>query len=580
MNILYISISLLGAVLLVVAARWLYLRSVRIREGIQMGRMFTNLSHELLTPLTVISASVERLREMNPEQRKDYALIQLNIERMVRLLQQLLETSKSQAGELRLLVSQGDVMQYISKTALCLQPLMAKRGLEFTIHCMPQTMMGWIDADKVDKIIYNLLSNAAKYTNAPGHVMLLVKTNRKFDHVTITVTDNGIGMSDEQQRRLFHRFHDGDYRKQGTRGTGLGLALTRDLVYLHGGTIDCESKEGIGTTFTVTLPITKDAYTSQQVDEQSRLNLTEPLDRLEEFSDLLTAGNEVTTEEVPESNRNAYSILLVEDNVELLMLMRQLLSHRYRVTTAANGKEALDYVYHNSVDLIVSDVMMPGIDGNELTRRIKSDPNLSHLPIILLTAHGNEEARQQSMLLGADEFIVKPFRLGDLQLRIDNILENRRRLMQNLSMNSHASSNADGNGSADDATSSSSSTRAMRADEEFMARIAACVKRRMSDSDFDRIQFAAEMNMSESLLYSRLRKLTGKSVSAFIREQRLLEACRLIKENPEMRVSDLTYRVGFRDPKYFATCFRQEYGVQPSEYARRYLDSMPKEDTK
>ena len=580
MNILYISISLLGAVLLVVAARWLYLRSVRIREGIQMGRMFTNLSHELLTPLTVISASVERLREMNPEQRKDYALIQLNIERMVRLLQQLLETSKSQAGELRLLVSQGDVMQYISKTALCLQPLMAKRGLEFTIHCMPQTMMGWIDADKVDKIIYNLLSNAAKYTNAPGHVMLLVKTNRKFDHVTITVTDNGIGMSDEQQRRLFHRFHDGDYRKQGTRGTGLGLALTRDLVYLHGGTIDCESKEGIGTTFTVTLPITKDAYTSQQVDEQSRLNLTEPLDRLEEFSDLLTAGNEVTTEEVPESNRNAYSILLVEDNVELLMLMRQLLSHRYRVTTAANGKEALDYVYHNSVDLIISDVMMPGIDGNELTRRIKSDPNLSHLPIILLTAHGNEEARQQSMLLGADEFIVKPFRLGDLQLRIDNILENRRRLMQNLSMNSHASSNADGNGSADDATSSSSSTRAMRADEEFMARIAACVKRRMSDSDFDRIQFAAEMNMSESLLYSRLRKLTGKSVSAFIREQRLLEACRLIKENPEMRVSDLTYRVGFRDPKYFATCFRQEYGVQPSEYARRYLDSMPKEDTK
>ena len=191
---LILILSTIALAVLFVGGRELYLRSVRIRQRLQMSRVYTNITHELLTPLTVISASVERLRSKDPSQTADYDLMQLNIERMVRLLQQILETSKSQSGELKLRVAQGDVMQYIQRTALCIEPLMAKHGLDFRISCQPKSMMGWIDTDKLDKIIYNLLSNAGKYTPDNGKVRLEVRTNKRFDKIIIKVSDNGIGI--------------------------------------------------------------------------------------------------------------------------------------------------------------------------------------------------------------------------------------------------------------------------------------------------------------------------------------------------------------------------------------------------
>ena len=190
--------------------RELFQRGVRMKNRLQMSAVYTNITHELLTPLAVISASVDRLRDKEPAHEQDYDLMQLNIERMVRLLQQILETSKSQSGELKLLVSRGDVMRYIKQTALCIEPLMAKKGLDFTIECEPQSMMGWIDTDKLDKIIYNLLSNAAKYTQGDhGEVVLHVHTNKKYDHIIIKVSDNGIGIPQDKMKKLFHRFYDG-----------------------------------------------------------------------------------------------------------------------------------------------------------------------------------------------------------------------------------------------------------------------------------------------------------------------------------------------------------------------------------
>ena len=236
MNTFFIICCMSMTVVSVLLGRWLYLRGMRIRNRLLMERVFTNISHELLTPLTVISASVERLRLQEPKYGKDYALMELNIDRMVRLLQQILETSKQQTGELRLFVSQGDVMEYISKSALCIEPLIAQRGLELNIQCSPKSMMGWIDADKLDKIIYNLISNSAKYTNSPGRIDLIVTTNKNYDHITIKVSDTGIGIPRSKMKHLFHRFQDGEYRSRKTLGTGLGLSLTHDLVYLHGGT--------------------------------------------------------------------------------------------------------------------------------------------------------------------------------------------------------------------------------------------------------------------------------------------------------------------------------------------------------
>ncbi|MBP5340365.1 MAG: response regulator [Prevotella sp.] len=522
---------------------------MRIRSQLQMGRVFTNISHELLTPLTVIAALVERLREEEPRFAADYTQMELNVERMTRLLQQILETSKSQSGELRLLVSHGDVMEYIRRTALCIEPLMHKQGVEFTIQCTPASMMGWIDIDKLDKIIYNLLSNAAKYTSSPGHVRLQVHTNDNFDHITIKVIDDGIGISPEKMKHLFHRFHDGAYRRMQVSGTGLGLALTRDLVFLHGGNISCESEEGKGSTFTVVLPIAKKSFTTSQIDDKHPIDLSTPRTTIKDLSHLtLPEEHPIVATELPD---DAYRILLVEDNVELLMLMDTLLCHKYKILTATNGREALDVIKNNELDLIVSDVMMPEMDGNELTMAIKGDPELSHLPVILLTAKTTEDDRKASMVIGADDYVVKPFHLSDLTLRINNIIENRKRIRYEAQL-----------------AQNTEDDRPLTADELFLKKATECVMEHLSDADFDRDAFAAEMGASPSTLYNKLRALTGLNVSNFIRDIRMKEARRLVDSLPDLRVSDLAYKVGFRDPKYFATCFKKEFGIQPSELLR------------
>lgn len=555
LTIILILAGLLLLVALFLIGRLLYQRSVRIRNRLQMSYVFTNITHELLTPLTIVAASVERLRSHDPENKRDYDLMELNIARVVRLLQQILETSKSQSGELKLRVSNGDVMEYIRETALCIEPLMSKKGLEFTVHCHPESMMGWIDTDKLDKIIFNLLSNAAKYTGEHGKVVLEVATSPRYDRVIIRVSDNGSGISPENMKQLFTRFHDGEYRKNQTFGTGIGLSLTRDLVYLHGGTIQCQSYEGQGTTFIVELPIKKNAFSASQIDESHQIQIDRPRSNIIDLATSLSSQEvEDLPEEVMPEDEDAYTLLVVEDNVELLMLMKQLLQPHYHVLTASNGKEALDVVHAHDVDLIVSDVMMPEMDGYELTKVLKQSPDYSYLPIILLTAKNQEEDKEESLLIGADDHISKPFRMNDLRLRIDNIIANRRRIRQIFQERS-----TEENIEEIKATASTE-------DNEFIQRAIQCLEEHLDDSDYDRDAFARDMGASASTLYNKLRAMTGMNVSGFIRNYRIKVACRMAKEQHDLRVSDIAYRVGFKDPKYFATSFKKETGMQPSEY--------------
>ncbi len=553
---LIIILSTIALVALFVVGRELYLRSVRIRQRLQMSRVYTNITHELLTPLTVISASVERLRSKDPSQTTDYDLMQLNIERMVRLLQQILETSKSQSGELKLRVAQGDVMQYIQRTALCIEPLMAKHGLDFTINCQPKSMMGWIDTDKLDKIIYNLLSNAGKYTPDNGKVHLSVHTNKRFDKIIIKVSDNGIGIPKEKQSHLFQRFYDGEYRQMQTLGTGLGLSLTRDLVYLHGGEISCESEEGKGTTFTVVLPISKDSFNASQIDEHNVIDITNARSAIVDLTTHIKQSD-IPTETVNEDSTaddDSYKLLIVEDNVELLLLMQQLFSRNYHVLTAANGKEALQKIRTHELDLVISDVMMPIMDGRELTRKLKNDPNTKALPIILLTAKTQAEDREEALSIGADDYVTKPFKMRDLELRINNIIGNRKRLQEKFRQQSA------------EETEQAVAVDQPDVDQEFLSRAMNHVRQHMDDADYDRDAFALDMGSSASTLYNRLRSLTGMNITSFIRDIRMKEAKRLARQQPDIRVSDLAYRVGFQDPKYFATTFKKEFGVTPTEY--------------
>ena len=551
-RILLTILAIIIIAVIVIVGRKLYLRSMRVRRRLHMSAIFTNITHELLTPLTVISASVDKLRDEEPKYGHDYDLMQINIQRMVRLLQQILETSKAEAGGLKLLVAQGDVMKYIRETALCLEPLIARKHMKFTIQCTPESMMGWIDTDKLDKIIYNLLSNAAKYSNENGEVSIKAYTNKTYDRIRIEVSDTGDGISPEQMRQLFRRFHDGSYRQYRTIGTGLGLSLTQALVYLHGGAIDCKSEQGKGTTFTVTLPISKEAFAPEQIDETHKIDLSLPVNTIVDFNTLIPDVND-EQEPVDNTDEDSYKLLIVEDNLELLMLMRQLLKQYYHVYIARNGVEALDIIHQKDLDLIISDVMMPEMDGLELTRQVKEDANYNHLPVILLTAKTQEEDEQEALLVGADEFLTKPFRLKDLKLRIDNIIENRKRMERELSQKTEKEV---------------LETIAIgpSPDEDFINRVLANIHEHLEDEDYDRDALAADIGASPSTLYNKIRSITGMSVSVFIRDVRLKEAKRLAIENPSIRVSDLAYSVGFRDPRYFSTCFKKHYGVQPKEF--------------
>lgn len=542
---LIIFISTCTVILMTVLIRWLYARNTRIRNQLQMNFIFNNITHELLTPLTIISASVEKLREEHPDSRHDLELMDLNIQRSVRLLQQILETSKIQAGGLKILVSQGDVMQYIKETARSLEPLMMRKHLTFTINCKPESMMGWLDTDKMDKIIFNLLSNAAKFTPEGGFVTLNVTTNNHFDRVTIQVKDTGVGIPKDKMKHLFTRFYDGDYRSNLTFGTGLGLALTRELTFNMGGTITCESAEGQGTTFTLEIPINKDSFAPSQIDEQHQLQIPIPEASIAD----LPQAESLTEDTVPEAGASASRVLIVEDNIELLRLMKRLLQHRYHVLTANDGREALQLIQTNKIDIVVSDVMMPEMDGYQLTDHIKHNEIYSHLPIILLTAKTTEDDQQKALLTGADGYITKPFKIRDLQLRIDNLIANRQRI--------HTESPIVEETPADDMNPD---------DREFLERAVQCVHKNLSDSDYDREAFAADMGTSVSTLYNRLRELTGKSMANFIRDIRIQEACKIAKNEHNTRVSDIAYRVGFRDAKYFATAFKRITGKQPKEY--------------
>lgn len=541
--IILVSVCIMMAIIALI--RWLYARNTRIKSQLQMNYIFNNITHELLTPLTIISASAEKLREEHPDSRHDLDLMDLNIQRSVRLLQQILETSKLQAGELKILVSQGDVMEYIKETARSLEPLMVRKNLTFTINCKPESMMGWLDTDKTDKIIFNLLSNSAKYTPEGGSVTLNVATNVRFDRIMIQVIDTGIGIPKEKMRHLFTRFYDGDYRWSRTFGTGLGLALTRDLIIMLGGHITCESEEGKGTTFTIEIPINKEAFAPSQIDERHQMQINIPETSIAD----LPQAESMTEDTAPTADANASRILIVEDNIELLRLMKRLLQHRYHVLTASNGREALQIIQTKKLDIVVSDVMMPEMDGYQLTDHIKHNEIYGHLPIILLTAKTTEDDQQKALLTGADGYITKPFKIRDLQLRIDNLVANRQRI--------HPETSSTEEVLIDDITPE---------DKAFLERAAQCVHKNLSDSDYDREAFAADMGSSVSTLYNRLRDLTGKSISNYIRDIRIQEACRIAKNERNTRVSDIAWRVGFRDAKYFATAFKRITGKQPKEY--------------
>ena len=548
------------------AARW-YKERVKTRNSLQMGVILTNITHELLTPLTVISATIYKLKERAPQYEEDYLVMDSNINRTTRLLRQILEVRKSQAGQLHLLVNRGNLVSFIEEACENIRPMAEHQQIKLKFNKPHSEGTAWFDADKMDKIIYNLLSNAIKYNKVGGKIDVSLSLNR--EQAVITIADNGIGMSKEKMKHLYTRFFDGDYRKQNMPGTGIGLSLTHDLVKLHHGDIRCESQEGEGTTFTITLPIRKSAYAPDEIDNSDKPNAVNQ-EAIRQASQETEQESQSASEDKPKLTpirqsifirKNASKILVVEDNEELLALMLQVLSKNYHVFTAKNGKQAMNIIMKEELDLVVSDVMMPIMDGIELTKQLKSDKSFWQLPVILLTAKNKEEDKTEAYAAGADAYITKPFKFEELEVRINALLANRKKMIEKIQAEISLQANTESEKQA--------AMHLSDPDQAFITRATEILMQHLADGDYNREAFAKDMAMGESTLYNKVKATTGQTVIAFITSIRLKEAQRIIQSNPNILISDVATQVGFNTPKYFSKCFKKEFGVFPKEYAEK-----------
>jgi len=503
---------------------------------------FTNISHELRTPLTLILGPLEALlaRLTEKELKTEASLAKRNAERLLQLVNQLLDMRKLQEGKLRLNLTEDDIIRFVRRLVESLQPAAEKKRVRLEFRSSVPQLTVSFDPDKLEKILTNLIANAIKFTPEQGHITAAV--TRNDDQIMLTIEDTGVGVSANQLEHIFERF----YRaadNNAAPGSGIGLALAKELVQLHGGTISAvspahpESAEHPGTRIIVQLP--RNAALSCRPGQH------EPVESVESAA-----------AESPEEDANGKSplVLLVEDNDDMRLYVGSILAEDYRLIEAQDGQEALARARETWPDLIVSDIMMPKIDGLELCRILKTDENTSHIPIVLLTAKGSEEAQVIGLETGADDYITKPFSSAVLLARITNLLESRRLLRERFSRSTIP----------DPKEVTVTST-----DEHFLQKAMDVLEENMGDYMFDVDAFAGEMLMSRSSLYRKIKALTGHSPSVFIRSIRLKRAAALL-ESGQLSVSEVAYRVGFLDMSYFSTCFKKQFHCTASQYMSKH----------
>lgn len=516
-------------------------------------RYFTNISHDLLTPLTIITCLIDDAEITYKNKIPQFEMIRANVNRLKRLLQQILDFRKVESGNMKLKVAAGDVVSLVRSVCnFNFMPLIQKKKITFAFEPEEDTVQGYFDADKIDKVVSNLLSNAYKYTEEGGKIKIALSTFSQECHtyLSIIVSDTGRGIAAEDLDKIFTRFYTSRHWRT-SETNGIGLSLAKDLLELHHGTIDVESEVGKGTSFTVIIPIDKDSYTENEIEssqEQIKENGT---------CDVNAESNILDWEQMEGETADAavsdIRLLLVEDNEELLYLMERILSRHYHVMMAKNGVEALELMNDNEVDIIISDIMMPEMDGLELCRIIKGNLETSHIPIILLTAKNTAEDRIECYNAGANAYISKPFELKVLEARIDNFLTDKKSKQEEFRTDIEEI-----NFNLLDTTD---------IDKEFLRKVIEAIQENLSSPTFDVVQLADALAMSKSSLYRKTKAIVGLSPVEFIRNVRLKQGVKMLK-NKSVSVSEVAYACGFSNPKYFSTCFKEEFGVTPKEYQK------------
>lgn len=511
-------------------------------------QFFTNISHELFTPITVLSCSIDDLSAENQGNNSLIHIMRMNLNRLMRLLQQILEFRKAETGNLKLRVSEGNIVGFINDICeISIIPLLKSKQMSFHLQADPEVIITYFDPDKLDKIMFNLLSNAYKYNSVGGKISVGIVKEKIDDkiYVVIRVKDSGQGMEPSRIENLFQRFYEGDYRKFKTKGTGIGLSLTKDLVLLHNGTIDVASEPGKGTEFIIKLPCEASSYEPDQIESGSDVDKNIP--------EILPDKTETFPEEQEIHETKDIAILIVEDNSDLLDVLEKRFSREFETFRALDGNEALKILEDNDIDIVVTDYVMPGMDGIELTKYLKKEIGYSHIPVILLTAKQNKEDKITGFEAGADVYITKPFDTESLIANIKSLVKNRRKISAMFP-------------GKDQIRLSQFTYNSV--DKDFLEKAIRVVEENIKASDFNTTDFYQAMNMSQPTLYRKVKSITNLSPNEFIRNIKFKMACKLLTER-RLSVTEVAYELGFTDSRYFSTVFRKEIGMSPTEYVKK-----------
>ena len=536
------------------------LNQIRLEKSEEMNQMklqfFTNVSHELRTPLALIVSPLEQIIRGNvnlKDQPKLNSIMYKNSNRLLKLINQLLDFRKAESGNLSLMVQNDDLVSFVRDVFTVFEEIALEKEIKFLFLSGEKEISAWFDNDKIEKILYNLLSNAFKFTPKGKSIKVSVEIKNK-DYAIIKVIDYGIGIPEEELNSVFERFYQTRNKNiSAQEGSGLGLAYIKHLVKIHNGEINIKSKLHEGTTCTVTIPISKTAYLKSSIIElqpqKYNFNYSTTGVNILKESQLLRGK---LVENITEHSTETPLILIVEDNRELRDYMVDFLSNDFRVLTANNGKEGLDLAIKNIPNIIICDLMMPIMDGVEMCKTLKTDVNTSHIPVIILTAKSGIENEKEGLETGADEYLLKPFDVDLLKLRLNNILRTKQQWIQKFKTNS---------------SSKPWKELSNKLDQKFIEKSIEIVKKNLDNANFSVEQFALEIGMSRSALFLKLKSVTGQSSSEFIRTIRINNAAKLIR-SMKYSISEIIYMVGFSDPKYFRTCFKKQFGMRPSEYLK------------
>ena len=550
---------IIGVVVLAARFYWERVDKKRQKELQEMKtRFFIDISHELRTPLTLIVAPLQELlgKVTDKWARGQLEYMKRNTDRLLHLVNQLMDYRRAEKGVFELRIQRTDIHELVKKIFLFYEPLSHKKHIAYDLHSEMEGREVWCDMSYIELILNNLLSNAFKYTNEGQSISVNLKAEGTF--LLLQVKDTGVGIPVNKQAKIFERFYQVESEHI---GSGIGLSLVQKLVEQHHGRIELESAEGKGSCFSVYLPLAESAYTEEErssakAGQDKLVYSTNPQDMY-----IVDTGTEtVAEEELPEPDvARRGTVLIVEDNEEIRKYLSQGLSRYFTVKETENGAEALEVLKSEEISLVLTDVMMPVMDGIQLCKTVKQNLKTCHIPVMILSAKTEVKDQLEGMQVGADDYIPKPFSLSYVVMKIKNILRTRYRVIEHYSQSLEIEPEK----------------IAMNPlDEEFLQQAVTVVEKHLDETEFTADVFAREMGMSRSSLHLKLKGVTGESTTEFIRKIRFNQACKLLKEG-RYNVAEISTMVGFNTPSYFATSFKKYIGCMPSEYAK---NGMPQQN--